>query len=322
MLAKTLLRATKLPARRIVAASTYGQLQRQSCSPGLVSSLSFSTSSRRADSSSNSDDATDATQKSAASRAAGKASQLVSSLLHGSKAAKGPGDHEDVSETFSKVLARGKYVHELQRHKIKPECVDDYAALVAEHFPYIASGDQQDVKLCGSWMTQIGDQDEAMHIWEYTGYTGHDTATRRLQQDPKHAAFLRKLSPMLRSRSNQICLEFAFWATMAPSFHGGVYELRSYRLKPGNLLEWETNWRRGLECRRQFCEPIGAWFSQLGQLNYVHHMWQYPDLESRKRTREQAWSVNGWAETVYNTVRLIDEMNAVILTPLPFSPLK
>lgn len=25
------------------------------------------------------------------------------------------------------------------------------------------------------------------------------------------------------------------------------------------------------------------------------------DLETRKKTREQAWKVDGWAETVYNT---------------------
>jgi hypothetical protein len=113
---------------------------------------------------------------------------------------------------------------------------------VEQHYPYIASGDQEDVKLCGSWLTQIGDQDEVVHIWEYTGYTGHNKAMSRLRDDPKHAAFLHDIGPMLRSRSNQMCLEFAFWPTMAPSVHGGIYELRSYRLKPGNLLEWETNW--------------------------------------------------------------------------------
>ncbi|CAJ0762233.1 12000_t:CDS:2, partial [Entrophospora sp. SA101] len=79
---------------------------------------------------------------------------------------------------------------------------------------------------------------------------------------------------------------------------------------------------RGLECRRQFCEPVGAWFSQLGFLNCVHHMWQYPDLENRKITREKAWEVDGWAETVYKTVRLVQKMEANILKPLDFSPLR
>jgi hypothetical protein len=125
---------------------------------------------------------------------------------------------------------------------------------------------------------------------------------------------------MLQTRTNQICLEFAFWATSPPAVHGGIYELRTYELKViprsecfkepvivlnygfrrsawsssrvGNLLVRKAtihllvgltfaylllyNRHKGLECRRQFCEPVGAWFSQLGALNYVHHMWQYP----------------------------------------------
>lgn len=80
--------------------------------------------------------------------------------------------------------------------------------------------------------------------------------------------------------------------------------------------------RKGLECRRQFCEPVGAWFTQLGELNTVYHMWTYPyvltlklkhfkiklivqqihsDLQTRKTTREDAWNTEGWPETVYKT---------------------
>ncbi|KAG0207972.1 hypothetical protein BGX33_006524 [Mortierella sp. NVP41] len=161
-----------------------------------------------------------------------------------------------------------------------------------------------------------------LHIWEFDGYPGHAQEMDRLRRDPTYQKFLKDLRPMLISRDNQICLEFAFWKSRPPVALGGIYEMRTYLLKPGNLLEWETNWRRGLECRRQFCEPVGAWFSQLGKLNYVHHMWNYPDLETRKKTREQAWKVDGWAETVYNTVRLIERMEANILLPMDFSSLK
>jgi hypothetical protein len=30
-------------------------------------------------------------------------------------------------------------------------------------------------------------------------------------------------------------------------------------------------------------------------------MWTYPDLQTRKTTRENAWQVDGWSETVYKT---------------------
>jgi hypothetical protein len=51
-------------------------------------------------------------------------------------------------------------------------------------------------------------------------------------------------------------------------------------------------------------------------------MWQYSDLEKRKIIREQAWEVDGWAETVYKTVRLVHKMESNILIPLPFSPIR
>ncbi|CAJ0837875.1 16222_t:CDS:2 [Entrophospora sp. SA101] len=46
------------------------------------------------------------------------------------------------------------------------------------------------------------------------------------------------------------------------------------------------------------------------------------DLENRKITREKAWEVDGWAETVYKTVRLVQKMETNILKPLDFSPLR
>lgn len=34
--------------------------------------------------------------------------------------------------------------------------------------------------------------------------------------------------------------------------------------------------RKGIEARRKFVAPVGAWFSQIGRLHQVYHMWQYP----------------------------------------------
>jgi len=178
---------------------------------------------------------------------------IVSTLLHGSKAAR-----QELNSTFSKVLARGKYVHEVQKHVVKPDCLDEYAALVAEHYPSVAARDPKNLKLCGSWMSTIGSMDTAVHIWEHTGYEALDNTESMLLQDKNHQEFERRLRSLLISRCREMMLEFAFWATSTPHEQGGIFELRTYYLKPGRMLEWETNWRRGLECRRQFCEPIGA----------------------------------------------------------------
>lgn len=40
----------------------------------------------------------------------------------------------------------------------------------------------------------------------------------------------------------QLCTEFKFFPVTDPQERGGLYELRTYDLKPGALLEWEHEW--------------------------------------------------------------------------------
>ncbi|KAJ3102203.1 hypothetical protein HDU97_000700 [Phlyctochytrium planicorne] len=232
---------------------------------------------------------------------ASKAKQLVNSFLHGSPSELHDDEHELSETTHSKLLARGKYVHKLQTHNVKPEAWEDYVGLVSEEHTRIHHNPEYKVKLYGSWKTEIGPLDQALHIWEYNKYQGYDETTLLLAKDPAYQKFLKSLRPMLRSRESQIMLEFAFWDGSSPSFKDGIYELRTYCLKPGRMLEWEHEWKKGLEARRQFVQPVGAWFAQLGDLNYVHHLWAYPNLHVRKEMREACWQVDGWAQTVYNT---------------------
>jgi hypothetical protein len=42
------------------------------------------------------------------------------------------------------------------------------------------------------------------------------------------------------------------------------------------LMEWEAEWRKGVDARKPMVQPVGAWSSQLGDLNMVHHLWFYP----------------------------------------------
>ncbi|KAJ2638310.1 hypothetical protein GGF44_002815, partial [Coemansia sp. RSA 1694] len=93
-----------------------------------------------------------------------KASHIVRSILHGSEQVR-----QETKDTLSKVLARGKYVHELSTHRVKPGCMDKYKAIVAELYPLIVRNHSPRVKLVGSWETDIGDLDTAIHVWEYQG---------------------------------------------------------------------------------------------------------------------------------------------------------
>ena len=118
--------------------------------------------------------------------------------------------------------------------------------------------------------------------------------------------------------------------------------------------------RRGIEARRKSIAPVGAWFSQIGRLHQVHHMWQYPwgmfvfnlcnaahkTSHAQKFTETKGYPGESLAERwmgrdcfegkishvinwkwrylfgTLQTAQLAQSMDAFILTPLSFSPLK
>lgn len=109
----------------------------------------------------------------------------------------------------------------------------------------------------------------AVHIWEYQRYEGYHASLYNIQHHPEFKAFDAKLKTLINRKDLSLMQEFRFWPTTPPRQLGGVFELRSYTLQPGNLLEWETHWQKGLAARREVMEGVGAWFVQIG---YVVHL--------------------------------------------------
>lgn len=101
----------------------------------------------------------------------------------------------------------------------------------------------------------------------------------------------------MRARHLQYLLAFSYWPQITNRTGSNIYEIRSYKLKPG-------------------------FFSQIGRLYNVHHIWCYEDLQTRKETREAAWRIPGWDQCVAYTVPLIRDMHSRILVPTEFSPTK
>ena len=261
---------------------------------------------------------------------------IVKAIIYGSE--QGQREEAEMEQSYSKVLARGKYVHAIEIHQVKPDRQAEYLKLVGEVYPAIAAG-ENGCHLVGSWKTEIGDPDtfsrlhfnvyaskrcieadDAVHIWEYQGYAGYHSTLHKLSSSPAYEKLLAELPSLIKSRRTDLMQEFSFWPTSPPRSLGGIFELRSYTLHAGKLLEWEEHWSAGLRARRNVMEGVGAWFTQVGALNHVHYLWQFPDLRERQLAREKSWNEKGWGETVHRTVPLIKKMDSRILVPLPWSP--
>lgn len=87
----------------------------------------------------------------------------LSSLIYGTK--EGQQLDKDIERSYSQVLARGKYVHSIVFHEVKPDKVDEYVDLVGKWYPRVAGTPENKVNLVGSWRTQVGDNDTFGNFW-------------------------------------------------------------------------------------------------------------------------------------------------------------
>ena len=79
----------------------------------------------------------------------------LSSFIYGTP--EGQQLDKEMERSFSQVLARGKYVHSIVFHDVKPDKVDDYVELVGHWYPKMANMPENKVHLVGSWRTEVGE---------------------------------------------------------------------------------------------------------------------------------------------------------------------
>ncbi|XP_026866436.2 protein NipSnap homolog 1 [Electrophorus electricus] len=225
------------------------------------------------------------------------------------------------SSLLAKKATSGLY--EIQFHNVKPECLEAYNNLSDEVHRELHSNADYPCEVAGSWNTWYGEQDQAVHLWRY--YGGYPVLTEclnKLRLSKAYLEFHRERSKMLISQRNQLLLEFSFWNQPVPRTGPNIYELRTYRLKPGSMIEWGNHWARAIKYRQNNNEAVGGFFTQIGELYVVHHLWAYTDLQSREETRNSAWLKEGWDASVHYTVPLIQSMESRILVPTKTSPLQ
>ncbi|KZV83267.1 hypothetical protein EXIGLDRAFT_625907, partial [Exidia glandulosa HHB12029] len=104
----------------------------------------------------------------------------IQSILHGSPEAKAAGEVE--TQQHTRLVARGKYVHAFEVHKVIPSKIDDYKKAAETYYTGLVSDSQLHVKLTGSWETVVGETDQFVHILEFENYGGYDRTTQLIRQ--------------------------------------------------------------------------------------------------------------------------------------------
>jgi hypothetical protein len=210
-------------------------------------------------------------------------------------------------------------IHELRTYTLRPHRAMEFLKLTRKVGYEIRT---RHSKCAGYWTTEIGELNQVVHLWEYEDFA-HRTAVRAALAEDKdwRKEYLPKARKCHLYQESTVLIPSDVWPFAAGSGNG-IYELRYYRLYPGKVAEWLGTFGKGLPARTKYSKPVGVWSSELGGLNTVYHLWGYPDLQARADTRKQVMADQAWSETVKGLSGLMLEMNAKILIPTDFSPMK
>lgn len=103
-----------------------------------------------------------------------------------------------------------------------------------------------------------------------------------------------------------------------------IIEMRTYTLQPGAVPDYVRLYEtEGMPIQRPILgHMVGYFFTEIGALNQIIHMWAYDDLNERARRRSELAKQPGWADYLKKARLMIVTQENKILHGASFSPIK
>ncbi len=101
-----------------------------------------------------------------------------------------------------------------------------------------------------------------------------------------------------------------------------IAEQRTYRLKAGTVRDYlRTYEAEGLPLQRKHLgRLVGYFFTDIGPLNEIVHLWAYDSLDDRAARRAALSADPTWVAYAPKIFAYIETQESKILVPAPFSP--
>ncbi|MFP6594378.1 MAG: NIPSNAP family protein [Dehalococcoidia bacterium] len=96
-----------------------------------------------------------------------------------------------------------------------------------------------------------------------------------------------------------------------------IHEFRTYDLKPGSIAAYIERVSDVIEERKKLSPLVGYFYTEVGRLNRVLHIWQYDSVEHRDEMRAKAVAGGNWPP---KTMDLIEHQYSEIFVPASFLP--
>tara|TARA_B100000214_G_scaffold130350_1_gene92670 strand:+ start:381 stop:995 length:615 start_codon:yes stop_codon:yes gene_type:complete len=203
-------------------------------------------------------------------------------------------------------------IYEFRTYQIKSGSLP----IVLEKFEEKIDGRNNISKIGAFWFTEIGPLNQIIHVWPYDNIEHRNNA--------RQEAVEKKLWPPDTSEY-MVSMNSEIWkpAPFSPSFTdreiGPFFEMRMYTFEPEQIDKILGPWEEKLEARNNLAPLVGAFISEIGDVNKFMHIWGYKSLQHRTEAREKFSSI-GWPPKSNAKPPL--KMENKIVMAANFSPIK
>jgi hypothetical protein len=103
-----------------------------------------------------------------------------------------------------------------------------------------------------------------------------------------------------------------------------IYEMRTYSIKIGKSQEYLQLFEEvALPIISKYSNLVGFWFTEIGELNQLIHVWEYKSLDTRAERRKALYNDPEWLENfIPKALPLLEKQESKILYAANFSPIK
>jgi len=96
-----------------------------------------------------------------------------------------------------------------------------------------------------------------------------------------------------------------------------IYEFRTYDLVPGSVPEVMQRFGESYKKRKDFSKLAAFFYTEIGPLNQIIHIWPYKDTKEREQTRADAVKSGSWPPNIKDYIL---NQHVEIMIPWSFSP--
>jgi hypothetical protein len=180
-------------------------------------------------------------------------------------------------------------------------------------------------ELAAFWHTEIGPLNQIIHVWPYKDL---EERAKIRAAAVKDGGWPPPIGEFIVAQRSDIMVPFDLSPQLKPGRMGPYFEMRIYTYGPGALPKIMAAWEKAIPARIQYSPLCAAWYSELGSLGQFVHIWPYPSLDARNKTRQETQAAGVWPpsaiakkDPAMPTYDLTRQENKILM-PSAFSPLQ